>query len=86
MGYNMYEIEKQDAMEVMEKLKKAVKEGTEALEMLEEFCDGGEMGMRGGYRKGMGYRSFNMGHRDEEPEYDEYGNPMGMRRGYRRGR
>lgn len=87
----LIEIEKKNAMELSENIEKALKYAGKAMQIAEEMCESGEMGMRRGYRNGGnggggynggGYTGNRTGMRDDEwPEYDDYGYPMGMRRG-----
>lgn len=85
------EIKTDKAESLSENLRMGLRYIGKAMQDAEEICQGDEMGQRGGmgYRgngHGMGMRGSyrgGMGHREEEEEYDEYGNPMGMRRGRR---
>lgn len=84
MGGYMIEIEKKEAMELSEHIEKALKHAGKAMQIAEEMCESGEMGMRRGYRTGSGGGSYTTrGYReyDDMDEYDDYGYPMGMRRG-----
>lgn len=87
MGYNMYEFETDKVSNIAENLEKGIRYIGKAMQVADEICNGGEMGYRSG--SGMGYRNYanrsgyrtGMGFREEEqPEYDDFGNPIGMRR------
>lgn len=90
----MYEFETDKVGNIAENLEKGIRYIGKAMQVAEELCGGGETGYRNGsgyngggsgYRIGMrgNYGGRSMGYREdeEEPKYDEYGNPvMGMRR------
>lgn len=77
MGYSIYEF-KNETMELSEHLKKGLHHLGQAMSIVEDMCNVGDMGMRSGYRMGEGYSRFGM-RDDDMPEYDQWGNPMGMR-------
>lgn len=73
--------EQPDVMELSECIGKAMHYARRAMSIAEAM--GGAMGQRYGYGErtyGADIRRGDMGMRDDERQYDEYGNPMGMRR------
>lgn len=62
-------------MELSENIEKMLKYGGKAMTILEDFCEEGKM-----------HKGYRMGRREEDTEYDDYGNMREKRErgGYRR--